>query len=101
MQFVIKSGSQQFLVSPGQRIRVMRVEQKSGDHVELEQIAAVGESSVTARPTGTIKAKVLRHFLGEKVLIKKHHAKKRYRRTQGHRQEYSELEIMSPESVKA
>ena len=48
----------------------------------------------TQRVTDEMKAKVLKHGRGEKVRIFKLNRRKHYRRSQGHRQNYTEIEIL-------
>lgn len=98
MQAVIKTGGKQYRVSEGDTIRVESLKAEAGDTVEFDQVLmlADGESSKVGTPTidgGKVSAKVLAHGRGKKVHIIKFKRRKHHMKRQGHRQNYTEVEI--------
>jgi large subunit ribosomal protein L21 len=98
MYAVIRTGGKQARVTTGDRIRVEKLAGAVGDRVELGEVLLLGgegsERVVTplvtgARVVGTITAQ----DRAPKVLIFKMKRRKGYRRKQGHRQSYTEIQI--------
>ncbi len=98
MYAVIKTGGKQYKVTEGQRLRVEKIDAEAGATVELDQVLMVadGDNVKVGSPFvegGKVSAKVAAHGRGEKIKIVKFRRRKHYRKTQGHRQSYTELEI--------
>ena len=90
---IIRTGGKQFPVSEGQTLRVPSLEGKSGDSIDIEALV-VGEGTDAKVGSGaTVKATVVGHGRGEKVIVFKMKRRKQYKRTQGHRQGYTEIKI--------
>ncbi len=96
---VIESGGKQYRVSVGQVIDVELLEAEAGSAVELDRVLMVGGEGADLR-IGTpvvegarVVADITEHHRGEKLIIFKMKAKKRYRRKTGHRQELTRLRI--------
>jgi large subunit ribosomal protein L21 len=98
MYAVIESGGKQFRVAPGDTIRVDTLAGEVGSEVEFSRVLAVvndsnevvaGSAVGEARVKGTIAA----HGRGEKVLVFKFKRKKQYKRTIGHRQNYTQVTV--------
>lgn len=86
-------------VSEGQKIRIPRLKEETGAKVVFDQVLLLSkDSAVTVgTPTvagATVEAKVLEHTRGDKIRVVKQRRRKRYRRVKGHRQEYTEIEIV-------
>ena len=99
MYAVVETGSKQYRVTPGMTIDVERLPAEAGSDIELDRVLMVGGEG-TALRIGTpvvegarVVATVAEHHRGEKLIIFKMKAKKRYRRKQGHRQELTRLTI--------
>ena len=99
MLAVIKTGGKQYLVSPGQKIIVEKIDGKEGSEVVFPEVLLleknkkieVGSPLIDgAKVTG----KVVRQGRGKKVIIFKYKAKKRYHLKKGHRQSFTEAEIL-------
>ena len=95
---VILTGAKQYLVREGDKIKVEKLGAEVGkkhvfDKVLLlsddDKIVDVGTPFLEAN----VEAKVLSHDKAKKIRVFKMKAKKGYRKTQGHRQQYTELEI--------
>lgn len=99
MYAVIESGSKQYRVRVGQTIDVELLKAEAGGEIEIDRVLLVGGED-TALQLGTptvagakVVATVTEHHRGEKLIIFKMKAKKRYRRKTGHRQELTRLTI--------
>jgi len=98
MYAIIRTGGKQYKVAPGEKLKVEQIPAEIGTEIVLDQVLMVGdgESVRLGQPTlagTTVKAKVLAHGRGEKLQIFKMRRRKNYRRHQGHRQGFTELEI--------
>ena len=96
---VVRSGNKQFKVSSGALIRVPYLAgEKPKTTVKLEALALEEETDFFVSPVDLKKtfvtAKVLRHGLSKKTLVFKKKRRKGYRKTQGHRQAFTELQII-------
>ncbi|MFN2413290.1 MAG: 50S ribosomal protein L21, partial [Pyrinomonadaceae bacterium] len=68
------------------------IDAKKGDEVEIETLVA-GEAKDAKIGPGKLSATVVSHGRGEKVIVFKKKRRKQYKRTQGHRQGYTEIKI--------
>ncbi len=98
MYAVIETGGKQYRVTEGQRIRVEKIDAEEGASVELDKVLMVGEGEQVQVGTpyvagGRVTATVRRQGRGPKIRIIKFRRRKHSRKTQGHRQPYTELEI--------
>ena len=94
---VIETGSHQYRVSVGQKIKVEKLEVNAGDKVVFETVLlkSVGDAVEIGTPYIATKteAKVLGDIRGDKKIVFRYHSKTRSRRKKGHKQDYTELEI--------
>jgi large subunit ribosomal protein L21 len=98
MHAVIKSGGKQYKVSPGDVIRLERLEKEPGAAVEFDQVLLVSDEGKSTVGNPLIaKAQVLGTVVEEskakKVIIFKFKRKKQYKVTRGHRQPYTAVQI--------
>ena len=99
MYAVVKTGGKQYRVSAGEKLRIEQIGAEIGQEILLDQVLLVadGEALKLGAPLvagATVKAKVLGHGRGDKVHIYKLRRRKHYRKSQGHRQNYTEIEIL-------
>jgi len=99
MYAVIQTGGKQYRVSAGEKLKIERIAGEVGQEITLDRVLLVadGEALKMGAPLvagARVKAKVLKHGRGEKVRIFKLNRRKHYRRSQGHRQGYTEIEIL-------
>jgi large subunit ribosomal protein L21 len=99
MYAVVKTGGKQYRVSAGEKLKVEQIPADIGSEIELNEVLMVadGEAVRFGSPLlagASVKARVLAHGRGEKVRIFKLRRRKHYRKTQGHRQNYTEIEIL-------
>lgn len=103
MLAIIKTGGKQYLVQPGDKIKVEKLDAKEEKEITFSDVLLLEKSKKLEIGTPTVKsarvrAKVLRHGKGEKLIIFKYKPKKRYKRKIGHRQQFTEIEIVSIEN---
>lgn len=89
---IIKTGGKQFAVEEGQTLRVPTIDEKEGNKVEIEALLT-GEGKDARIGAAKVKATVVGHGRGEKVIVFKKKRRKQYKRKQGHRQNYTEIQI--------
>lgn len=100
MYAIIETGGKQYTVSPGDKLRVERLPGEVGAEVGFDRVLLVGEGeSITVGTPVVEGAKVTGRILAQdrtkKVIVFKFQRRKNYRRKQGHRQHYTELEVTS------
>ncbi|MCY4743394.1 50S ribosomal protein L21 [Pelomonas sp. UHG3] len=98
MYAVIKTGGKQYKVAAGEKIKVELLDAEVGAVVTLDQVLAVGSGDglTVGAPLvagATVSATVVSHGKHDKVRIFKLRRRKHYKKSQGHRQNYTELEI--------
>ena len=98
MYAVIKTGGKQYKVSAGDKIKVEQIPADIGADIQIDQVLAVGSGdqiSIGAPLVGgaTVSATVLSQGRHKKVRIFKMRRRKHYQKRQGHRQQYTELQI--------
>ena len=97
MYAIFQSGGKQYKVSPGDIIRVEKLPAPEGSRVEFNHVFAVRKESLNVGAPLVEKAKVtgtiLHNDRAAKIRVFKVKRKKQYRRTAGHRQSYSEVQI--------
>ena len=98
MYAVIKAGGKQYRVAAGDKLKVERLAAAVGSELVLDQVLFVGEGETARAGTplvagATVKATVVAHGLHDKVMIFKLRRRKHYKKSQGHRQGYTEIEI--------
>ena len=97
---VIKTGGKQYLVKPGDKITIEKLDIKEGGEVMFPDVLMFqnGETLEIGNPAVkgvNVAGKVLGHVKGEKLIIFKYKPKKRYKRKIGHRQKHTEVQIIS------
>lgn len=100
---IVEIAGQQFKVEKDQTLYVHRLPQEEGASIELNKVLLVDNNGKTTvgMPTvsgASVKAKVLNHLKGDKVIVFKKKRRKGFRKLNGHRQSFSKIQI---ESIKA
>jgi large subunit ribosomal protein L21 len=98
MYAVIKTGGKQYRVATGEKLKIDQLPDGIGAEIVLDQVLLVadGDNLKMGRPlvTGaTVQAKVLAQGRHDKVRIFKLRRRKHYQKHQGHRQNFTEIEI--------
>ncbi len=98
MYAIIKTGGKQYRVESGEQLRVETLPAEVGAAVSFDQVLAVGKGEAVRVGTpllagAAVKATVLAHGRGDKVRIFKLRRRKHFQKSQGHRQNYTEVRI--------
>jgi large subunit ribosomal protein L21 len=100
MYAIVEIAGQQFKVEEGRKIFVHRLDAAEGDNVSFEKVllldndgaVTIGEPVITDT---VVEGKVLAHVRGDKVIIFKKKRRKGYQKRSGHRQDFTQIEVMS------
>jgi len=95
---IIKTGGKQYKVAEGQKLKVEKIIQNQGDNFDFDQVLLITEDNSTKIGTpfisgAKVSSKILKHGKGEKKLVFRYKSKTRYKKTKGHRQPFTEVEI--------
>ncbi len=98
MYAVIQTGGKQYRVSPGEEVEIERLPWEVGVELELNSVMALAtDENQMLTGSELVNAKVLAtivgHGRGEKVRVFKFKRKKQYKRTTGHRQNFTRVKV--------
>lgn len=98
MRAIIETGGKQFHVAPDDTIRVPSLHGEPGDSVTFDRVLYTAEDGDVRlgapRVDGArVTAEIVKHGRGKKITVFKFKRRKRYKRKQGHRQNFTELRI--------
>ena len=97
MYAVIETGGKQYRVTPGEAVEIETLAGDVGAEVEFNRVLAVVDGDAVKAGSSvdgaTVKGTITSHGRGEKTIVFKFKRKKQYKRTQGHRQDYTEVRI--------
>ena len=98
MYAVIQTGGKQYRVAVGDRLKVESLVAEPGDSIELDKVLMISDHDNVQVGTPllegqTVSAQVVDNGRGEKIKVFKMQRRQGYRRTQGHRQNFTEIEI--------
>jgi large subunit ribosomal protein L21 len=100
---IIQTGGKQYRVRPGEVLRVEKLPLAEGEtQVEFSHVLVASDASGVQIgqplvPGARVVARVIRHGKGKKILVFKKKRRKNYRRRYGHRQPFTEVQILSIE----
>jgi large subunit ribosomal protein L21 len=100
MYAIVEIAGQQFKVEQGKKIFVHRLEAEEGKQIEFDQVLLIEEEGkiTIGEPVikdAVVEGKILDHMRGDKVIVFKKKRKKGYRVKNGHRQNFTQVEIVS------
>ncbi len=100
MYAVIKTGGKQYKVAVGEKLKIEQIPAGIGEAYTLNEVLAIGSGEAlkvgTPLLTGaSVQAVVLSQGRHDKVRIFKMRRRKHYQKRQGHRQNYTEIQIQS------
>ena len=95
---IIKTGGKQFRAEPGKTLRVPTMLGDAGTTVEFNEVLLGSDGSTAKVGVPTLKgamvtAEIVKHGLGEKIVVFKFRRRKNYAKKQGHRQGFTEIRI--------
>lgn len=98
---VIKTGGKQYKVVKNQTLKVEKLKAEKGDEFIFDKVLLVSDEAAKDIKIGTplvekatVKAKVIRQGRGKKIDVVKYKRKVRYLTTIGHRQSFTEVQIL-------
>lgn len=99
MLAVILTGGKQYLVSPGDKIKIEKITASSDGGIIFDKVLlkAGDDNLEIGRPYlegAKVEAKILEQGRDKKKIVFRYHSKTRYRKKKGHRQSFSEVEIL-------
>jgi len=102
---VIRTGGKQYLVSPGQKIKIEKVDVKEGKEITFKEVLLLEKQKKLEIGTPLVKGakvigKVVSQGKGKKIIVFKYKSKTRYKVKKGHRQPFTEVEITKIEFKK-
>jgi len=103
MYAVVSSGGKQYKVHEGEILRVEKISGNIGDKVSFDKILMYsdGENVRIGRPVlddVMVRGQIVEHGKNKKIIVFKYKRRKRYRRKQGHRQQYTAIKIENIEA---
>ena len=104
MYAVLKSVGKQFKVSPGDILKMDKIEGNVGDTISFKDVVAVGngdkfELGSPSVQGAEVSAKLLHQTRDDKIRVFRKNRRKHFQRTKGHRQYISILKVMSIKSA--
>lgn len=98
MLAVIKTGGKQYIVTPGDKIKIEKLDAKEGKEVTFKEVLLLEKNKKLEIGNPLVKGakvigKVLSQGKGKKIIIFKYKPKTRYKVKKGHRQPFTEVEI--------
>ncbi len=96
---VIETGGKQYKVAPGQKLKIEKLETPAGDALVFDKVLLVADADnvKVGAPYvsgASVEAKVARQGHNKTVIVFKYSSKSRYRKRKGHRQKFTEVEIV-------
>ena len=99
MYAVVKTGGKQYKVSVGEKLKVEQIPAELDSQIELEVLMIADDENIkVGSPVlagAKVVAKIIAHGRGEKIRIFKMRRRKHYQKRQGHRQNFTQIEIVS------
>jgi large subunit ribosomal protein L21 len=96
---IIRTGGQQYRVSEGDLLRIANLTGEAGTSLVFDEVLALGgDKIVIGQPLvagAKVTAEIVRHGRGEKLIVFKFRRRKRYKRKNGHRQNFTQVKITS------
>ena len=100
MHAVIRTGGKQYRVAEGDILRVEKLDVEAGSTIDLSDVLLISDGDDVQIGTPlldgkAVSAEVMTHARADKIQVIKFKRRKKYRRTHGHRQHYTQLKIKS------
>ncbi len=94
MKAIFVTGGKQYCVSEGDTIFVEKLDVEAGKDIEFTDVLMVDGKIGTPNVEGAkVICTAVKNGKSKKIVVFKYHPKKKYRKTQGHRQPYTKLEV--------
>ncbi|HUU71770.1 MAG TPA: 50S ribosomal protein L21 [Burkholderiales bacterium] len=98
MYAVIKTGGKQYRVSSGEKLKVEQLAAEVGSQITIDKVLMVADGDKVSIGTplvkgASVKATVVNHGRGDKIRIFKMRRRKHFKKQQGHRQNFTEIQV--------
>lgn len=95
---IIRTGGKQYRAEPGKTLRIPSLAGEAGAEIEFKDVllGSDGETVKSGAPTlkgAKVTAEIVKHGLGDKIVVFKFRRRKNYAKKQGHRQKFTEVRI--------
>jgi len=95
---IIETGGKQYKVSPGQKIKIEKIEGDKGAVLNFDKVLLIADDKDIKIGSpyvddAKVEAKILKQGREKKKIVFKYHSKNRYRKKKGHRQPFTEVQI--------
>ncbi len=99
MLAIIKTGGKQYIVAPGQKIKIEKIESKDGEEITFSEVLLLEKDGELKIGTPFVEGakvlgKIVRQGKGKKIIVFKFQPATRYKLKKGHRQLFTEVEIL-------
>ena len=96
---IIQTGGKQYKVSPGQKVKIEKIEGAQDAILSFDKVLLIGDGDnvKVGAPYvegAKVEAKILKQGRDKKKIVFRYHSKTRYRKKKGHRQHFTEVEIV-------
>ncbi len=95
---VIKTGGKQYIVKEGKKLKVEKIDSPEGGDVNFDKVLLVADKEVKVGAPliegAKVTAKILKQGRTRKIIVFHYHSKTRYKKKAGHRQHFTEVEIL-------
>ena len=97
---IIETGGKQYIVSPKNKIKIEKLPGKEAEEIVFDKVLLISPDDKSAKigkpyvDGAKVTGKILKQGRAKKIKIFKYKSKTRYRRRAGHRQDYTEVEII-------
>ena len=96
MKAIIETGGKQYYVEEGTVLYVEKLDSEVGSKVNFDKVLMVNDVVVFPYvENASVEGEIIKHGKNKKIKVFKYNPKKQYRKTQGHRQPYTKIEIKS------
>lgn len=95
---IIRTGGKQFRAEPGKTLRIPSLEGEAGAEIEFKDVLLSSDDKIVTSGAPLLKgakvtAEIVKHGLGDKIVVFKFRRRKNYAKKQGHRQKFTEVRI--------
>lgn len=98
---IIKTGGKQYEVKEGDSLKIEKIDKKIGEKVIFDEVLLISDQEGEKIKIGSpfidgakVQGEVVEHGKNKKVVVVKYKSKTRYKRTLGHRQNYTKIKII-------
>jgi len=95
---VIKTGGKQYIVKEGDKVKLEKISANEGDNFDFDKVLLIADKETKIGAPlvegAKVTAKVLKQARSKKIVVFHYHSKTRYKKKAGHRQHFTEVEVL-------